>query len=258
MVNYNWEEMNDRINKLLRPKLTAVGLKFLEKKEGLEHIPKVRYMDTNGDKKTTVCMLVSQAIYNNWTVAILPEYVHIDYCRALHGMADVDDKFKSGKIFEGAWFCNAQEAAAHNNSVKRAGKKYQAMAASPLSSGRITNPDVCVLHLTPAQMFLALSGYLYSRFEVLDFSFVSESACTEGWLRALITDKPAVTIPSFAERRFGGIPDDQLALCLSPEQLLRMLDGMDSLSKNGLRYPITPFSITNNPLDGMPANYRNF
>jgi uncharacterized protein (DUF169 family) len=258
METYNWQEISAGLNKLLRLKSTPVGIKFFEKKAGLEQISKLRYLAPGSEKRFSVCMLIGQALYNNWTVAVLPEYIPTDYCRTIHGLFAVDEKFKSGKVFAGIWHCSEAAAKAHNNALTMAPPKYEAMAVSPLAANRIQDPQVCLLYLTPGQLFMLLSGYLYSVYEKLNFSFVGESECSESWVKALVTGRPAVSIPSFAERKFGGVQDDEMALALSPAQLARAVAGTESLNKNGLRYPIPPFGISNNMLEGLPKSYTDY
>lgn len=248
------ENLSADLLKLLRLRSTPVGMKFLKSKEELSEIPKIRY----ADKRFSVCMLIGQAMFNNWTVAVLPEYIHADYCRTIHGMFGVDERFKSGKMFVGGWHGNEEAACAHHNALTIAEHKYAAMAVSPLSSGRIPNPDVCLIYLTPAQLFMLLSGYVHEQYEKLDFSFVGESTCSDSWVRAFATGKPSVGIPCFAERKFGGVQEDEMALALSPAQLDRALKGLAALGKNGLRYPIAPYSISCDMMAGLPTSYQAY
>lgn len=46
-------------------------------------------------------------------------------------------------------------------------------------------------------------------------------------------------IPCFAERRYGGVLDDQMLMTLPPEYLHKAIDGMNAFSNNGLRYPFS-------------------
>ena len=254
MSELDWEDITSRLIKLLRLKSTPVGLAFLETREQLEQIPKIRY----SDKRFSVCMLIGQAVYNNWTVAVLPEYIHADYCRTIHGMVAVDEKYRSGRMFGGVWHTDDATAAAHHAALTIADHKYAAMAVSPLASGRIPKPDVCLLYITPGQLFMLLSGYLFTDYEKLEFTFAGESTCSDSWVRAFATGKPSVGIPCFAERKFGGVQDEEMALAMSPAQLVRALEGTEQLSKNGLRYPIAPYSISCDMLDGLPKSYLAF
>ena len=36
--------------------------------------------------------------------------------------------------------------------------RYQAMAVSPLTSGRLNPPDICLVYATPGQMIILING----------------------------------------------------------------------------------------------------
>ena len=48
--------------------------------------------------------------------------------------------------------------------------------------------------------------------------------------------------------------EDEL-LMASPRATPRVLDGLASLSRNGLRYPIAPYGVNNDARAGMGASY---
>ena len=80
-------------------------------------------------------------------------------------------------------------------------------------------------------------------------------SCADSWGRALSTGEPSLSIPCYAERRYGGVPDDELLMALSPAQLVDAIDGMEALSRNGLRYPIAPYGIQSDARAGLGASY---
>ena len=51
------------------------------------------------------------------------------------------------------------------------------------------------------------------------------------------TRQPSLSIPCFAERRYGGVLDDEMLMALPPEHVNKAIDGMTALAKNGFRYP---------------------
>jgi uncharacterized protein (DUF169 family) len=84
---------------------------------------------------------------------------------------------------------------------------------------------------------------------------VGETACADSWGRALKTGEPSLSLPCFAERRYGGVPDEEMLIALPPADLAKAIVGMKQLSKNGLRYPIAPYGIQNDVRAGMGASY---
>ncbi|MGK0313480.1 MAG: hypothetical protein ACI8RC_003123, partial [Ilumatobacter sp.] len=59
----------------------------------------------------------------------------------------------------------------------------------------------------------------------------------------------------YAERRYGGVQDDEMLMALQPDQLVQAIDGMEALSRNGLRYPIPPYGIQTDARVGLGASY---
>src|SRR5712692_6500683 len=73
--------------------------------------------------------------------------------------------------------------------------------------------------------------------------------------RALKTGEPSLSLPCYAERRYGGVPDEEMLMALSPKHLAKAITGMKALSKNGLRYPIAPYGIQSDVRAGMGVSY---
>ena len=49
------------------------------------------------------------------------------------------------------------------------------------------------------------------------------------------TRQPSLSIPCFAERRYGGVLDDEMLMALPPDDIPKAIAGMEALAKNGLR-----------------------
>ena len=64
-----------------------------------------------------------------------------------------------------------------------------------------------------------------------------------------------LSIPCYAERRYGGVLDDEMLLALPPQHLPKAIAGMQALSANGLRYPIPQYGIQADVRAGMGASY---
>jgi uncharacterized protein (DUF169 family) len=92
----------------------------------------------------------------------------------------------------------------------------------------------------------------YKRF---DWSVVGESACADSWGRALKLRQPSLSIPCFAERRYGGVLDDEMLMALPPDQLEKAITGMKALARNGFRYPFAQYGIQQDVRAGMAVSY---
>ena len=250
----NWSELVSRLIRYLRIKQTPVGVQYFKTREEILQIPKVR-MPT---RHIAPCTTISQAVQFNWTVACLPETIHINYCRGIHGMFQRDEKWHSGKIFDQVYYDQLSDARAHHDALTCLPAQYAGLVASPLVSGRLPNPDVCILYADSAQTFMLLAGWQYFGYEKLEFTFVGESTCSDSWIATILTGKPKVSIPSFADRKFGGLKDEELVISMKPADLQRAVNGVEKLYQNGLRYPIAPYSLTTDMIDGLPKSYLEF
>ena len=156
----------------------------------------------------------------------------------------------------GVWYADHENASAHQHAMDVVPfGKYQAMAVSPLASGRLAPPDICLIYATPAQMILFINGLQWSGYKKLEWGCVGESSCADSWGRALSTGEPSLSIPCFAERRYGGVMEDELLMAIPPVYLPKVIEGLKQLSANGLRYPIAQYGVNNDVRAGMGVSY---
>ncbi|MFT7685972.1 MAG: hypothetical protein ACI9FB_001317 [Candidatus Azotimanducaceae bacterium] len=252
VTQLDFAEINSDLNRLLRLRTTPIGMKMFKTKNEMEAIPKIR----RPKNIHTTDQIVGQASRNGWTVGITMDDLVGAQCGTVIGLHPRDEEWLSGDRMHGVWYGTAEDAAAHQASmdVLEYGQ-YEAMAVSPLTSGRLNPPDICLIYATPAQMILFINGLQYIGFDKLNWGCVGESSCSDSWGRALKTGEPSLSIPCFAERRYGGVMEDELLMALPPKYLPQVIAGLERLSKNGLRYPIAPYGINNDVRAGMGVSY---
>lgn len=129
------------------------------------------------------------------------------------------------------------------------------MAVSPLTSGRLNPPDICLIYATPGQMIILINGLQWSGYKKFQWGSVGESACADSWGRALASGEPSLSIPCFAERRYGGVLDDELLMAIPPRYLPKAIEGIKRLSANGFRYPIAQYGIQSDVRAGFAVSY---
>jgi|TARA_B110000240_G_C13490917_1_gene449560 uncharacterized protein (DUF169 family) len=240
------------LNRLLRLRTTPIGMKLFPSRGEMEAIPKIRRPK---DIHTTD-QIVGQASRNGWTVGITMEDLVGAQCGTVIGLHPRDERWLSGDKMAGVWFEDQAEAAKHQASMDVVPfGQFEAMAVSPLASGRLNPPDICLIYATPAQMILFINGLQWSGYKKLDWGCVGESACADSWGRALKTGAPSLSIPCFAERRYGGVMEDELLMAIPPSFLPKVIAGLEALSKNGLRYPIAQYGVNNDVRAGMGISY---
>lgn len=244
--------LTNQLFQLLRLKTTPVGIQMFERVEDMEAVPKIRR--PNGAIYTTD-QIIGQAARLGFTVGITAADLVGPQCAAVIGLAPQNEEWQAGKPFAGVWFATEEDAAAHQRAMHCVPYgRYQAMAVSPLSSGRLT-PDICLVYANPAQMILLINGLQWTGYRKLEWGAVGESACSDSWGRALATGEPSLSLPCFPERRYGGVPDDEMLMALKPEQLAKALQGLAALARNGLRYPIPPYEVQSDVRAGMSVSY---
>ena len=248
----DWSETLERLNRVLRIRTTPIGMKMFATEDEMAAVPKIR----RPKDVHTADQIVSMASRLNWTVGITGSDLVGTQCQAVLGLGGQDEEWYSGKHMAGVWFDTQENASIHQNAmhVVPVGQ-YQAMAVSPLSTGRLSPPDICMIYATPGQMIILINGLQWSGYKNFEWGCVGESACADSWGRALSTGEPSLSIPCYAERRYGGVQDDEMLMALSPGHLLQAIEGMEALSRNGFRYPIPPYGIQTDARAGLGVSY---
>jgi uncharacterized protein (DUF169 family) len=213
----DWPALVADLNRLLRLRTTPIGMKLFETAEEMKEVSRIR----RPSAVHTMDQIVAQAARLSWTVGITAEDLAGPQCGAVVGLLPQDDQWRSGA------HQRAMDVVPHG--------RYRALAVSPLAAGRLDPPDICLIYGTPGQMIMLISGLQWSGYRKLEFGVVGESACADSWGRALSTREPSLSLPCFAERRYGGVLDDELLLATPPGYLPRAIAGMERLAGNGLR-----------------------
>lgn len=248
-------DLSEQLTQLLRLRTLPIGMKLFEDVAVMEAVPGLR-RPARGKTHST-CQLVTQARIAGFTLGITHENVPgFSNCGGIIGLNEPSELYLSGRKFEGVWFENREAAARHQAEMPRVpAGRYHGLAVSPLRAARLDPPDICLFYANPAQMILFVNGLQWKRYERFDFSITGESACADSWGSALKTGKPSLSIPCYAERRYGGVADDELLMALPPADFARGIEGLHGLSKAGLRYPIMPYGPQADPGEGMAKSY---
>lgn len=241
------------LERLLRLRSIPFGMKLFDSVEAMASVPKIRRPKNSVH---TMDQIVAQAARLGWTVGVTTQDLVGDQCRSVVGLGGQDDKWRSGQHMKGVWFATLEDAGRHQAAmnVVPAGK-YAAVAVSPLAGGRLDPPDIALFYATPGAMIYFINGLQWSGYKRFDWSVVGESSCADSWGRALKTREPSLSIPCFAERRYGGVLDDEMLMALPPALLTKAIAGMEALAKNGFRYPFAQYGIQQDVRAGMAVSY---
>lgn len=247
------DEVVAKLESLLRLRSIPFGMKLYESVAEMEAILRIR---RPRGSVHTLDQIVAQAARLGWTVGITSEDLVGDQCRSVVGLGGQNEKWFSGQHMVGVWFAKPADASAHQHAMNLVpAGKYKALAVAPLASGRLDPPDIALFYATPGAMIYFINGLQWSGYKRFDWSVVGESACADSWGRALRTREPSLSIPCFAERRYGGVLDDEMLMALPPEHLEKAIAGMEALAKNGFRYPFAQYGIQQDVRAGMAVSY---
>src|SRR4029079_338531 len=160
--NFELGGMAADLSNLLRLKTTVVGMKLFATIEEMTAIPKIR----RPSAVHTTDQIVSMASRLGWTVGITGDDLVGAQCRAVIGLAPRDEKFLAGENYVGVWHGTAEDARKRQEALDVVPfGQYQAMAVSPLTSGRLDPPDICLVYATPGQIIILINGLQYTGYK---------------------------------------------------------------------------------------------
>ncbi len=211
--SYDWSLIVDGLNEFLRLRSDPVGMKMFESVEQMENIPRIRRPEI----QYALDQIVAQARWYRRTIGITMDDLIGAQCGAPVGLYPETEEWLSRTSMSGVWFNTDDDAVRHQRAMDRLPYgRYKALAVSPILSGRLNPPDIVLIYGTPGQMITLINGLQFSGYKKFDFSVVGESACADSWGRALKTGEPSLSIPCFADRRFGGVPGPTLRRAYTP------------------------------------------
>ncbi|HYF59670.1 MAG TPA: DUF169 domain-containing protein [Burkholderiaceae bacterium] len=238
------------LERLLRLRALPIAMQRFDDAAAMEAIPRIR----RPKAVHTTDQIVAQAARLGWTVGITGDDLVGAQCRTVVGLGPADDAWRSGAQMVGVWYATPEDARAHQAAM-HVPSRAAALAVSPLASGRLAAPEIVLFWATPGAMIYFLNGLQWSGYKRFDWSVVGESACADSWGRALATGEPSLSIPCFAERRYGGVLDEEMLMAIPPSYLPKAIAGMHALARNGFRYPFPQYGIQQDVREGMGASY---
>ncbi|MCC7271084.1 MAG: DUF169 domain-containing protein [Alphaproteobacteria bacterium] len=249
------KDLAQRLEGLLRLRTLPIGMRLFDDEAAFAAVPGLRR--PRAGRRFTTCQLVTQARVAGLTIGIAHENVRPwSNCGGVIGLNAPGEDYLSGRKLAGVWFADQENARLHQATMPRApAAGHVGVVASPLRAARLDPPDICLFYGTPGQTILFVNGLQHARYRRYDMSITGESACADSWGRALKTRKTSISIPCYAERRYGGVADDEMLVACPPDEFRRGVEGLEALAKVGLRYPIPPYGANADPAEGMDVSY---
>lgn len=257
----DFSRLTAQLERTLRLRALPFGMKLLDSVEALQHVPRLR----RPQAVHTLDQLVGQAARLGFILGVTADDLVGDQCRSVVGLGGQDEAWYSGRHMAGVWFATPEDSARHQAAMPVVPRGSQrALVIAPLAKwGRadgaastpLDAPDIALFYATPGAMIYFINGLQWRDYKRFDWSVVGESSCADSWGRALKTREPSLSIPCFAERRYGGVEDDEMLMALTVVDIERALAGMQALAGNGLRYPFPPYGLQQDVRAGMAASY---
>ena len=253
----DYAKASEDLKAKLRLRADPIALKLFESKEALEAVRGIRRPEAG--VRFSMCQLIGQVRWLGFTLGITHDNVMPDSnCGGVVGLNAPSRKYLDGTMFHDVWFATVEASREHQAQMPRVpAGRYHALAASPLAKGRLDPPDAVLVYATPGQMILLVNALQHRRYFRADFTVTGETACADAWGRGLATGEPSISIPCFAERRYGGVQDDELLVSLRMEHVHEVLAGLDWLAGRGIRYPIPPYGPQCDPAPAFKVNYAD-
>ena len=235
----------------MRLKSFPVAFKMMEKKEDLDSIPFMRKMS----EKVTLCQLITRVRNFDWTVGAEAGDFVSPMCPSIIGLEDTPDLVKDGTFRSIVWVKTKEDGKKYEESIPRLPLgKYEAVAMAPLVYNPF-EPDIVLIYANPAQMMLLINSLQFEDYEVMEFSCVGESSCSDAIAKCYLTGKPSMTIPCYGERRYGHAQDEDMVVALPVGVMDKLLRGMETLYRRGIRYPISYAGAERDLSSSFPVAY---
>ncbi len=166
----DWAALSAELEQTLRLRSIPFAMKMFELREDMEAIPRIR----RPSAVHTLDQVVGQASRLGWTVGVTAEDLVGAQCRAVVGLGGAKtDDWRSGRHMKGVWFEDDAGAAAHQAAMHCVPDgQFEALAVSPLASGRLGEPDIALFYATPGAMMYFINGLQWSGYKRFDWSVV--------------------------------------------------------------------------------------
>jgi uncharacterized protein (DUF169 family) len=134
----DWSKLALDLERLLRLRSIPFGMKLFERRGDMEAIPRIR----RPTAIHTLDQIVAQAARLGWTVGLVADDLVGAQCRAVVGLGGAKDgAWRSGQHMVGVWYSTPADASAHQAAMEcLPDGQYEALAVSPLASGRLDHP----------------------------------------------------------------------------------------------------------------------
>lgn len=249
----DWKKTVRRLEQLLRLKSFPIAFKMAENRALLETTPFLR----RPEKRLTLCQMLNLVRNFDWTVGADLKDFMFPSCPSILGLQDLPETHRDGTFRSIVWVATKADGRRFEQSIPRLETgRYEAVLMAPLVYNPF-EPDIVLIYCNPAQIMLLVNSLQFTDYQVMEFSCVGESSCSDAIVRCYQTERPCVGIPCYGERRYGHAQDDEMVMALPASMVAKALSGMEALYRRGVRYPISFAGAEADPLEQFPVPYKS-
>ena len=195
--------------------------------------------------KASTCKLIGMAAHFQGTFGLTPDHFSGYYCAMNNGCMELTQEFLDGAILykqPTPWHHEQADAIKHiqSNLEYIPEKPYAGIVCSSLCNCNIEEPDVICLQLPTQAAFHLLACYVETDWQKLEFPFSGESNCADTWMRTMKDGKIGLSLGCRGDRATGALGYGDVRVTMTTEQLIKALDGCDTVEKNNILYPYNP------------------
>jgi len=230
------QEMGKKLDRILKLRTPAIGIKFFEK---VEDIPE-EFQVINDD--IMVCQLIGMARFYNKAVAATKDSATACAMGGVSaGLYAPSQTLLDGTRNAGAWAEDAKSSAKlmEGRLVIEAGK-FQALGVCPLKD-MLINPDVVQMFGTPEQMLACVYANIWDGGDRIKLETNGHGAsCNEALSVPYLTGEIRLALADIGERRHAAA-GDELIVGIPFSQLNRMVRLIERAQDTIYRYPFKPY-----------------
>jgi len=218
----------------------VVAMKYIHTEEELKNYENIRWYPGSA----TVCQLLSFPAYFEGLFGMKRENFSL-HCGGSNGMQTRTEDYFAGLCLGNVpnkWHGEMEDARKHMEAMRPdlPEDNLVALLSAPMKSGLIEEPEVLSLSLMPSAAFFLLAGLLDKDYEPLNFPFRGESTCADTWNHTYKTGKPGLSLGCRGDRSTGGLHANEVRVTMTVKDLMKALDGMERIERDGVHYPNYP------------------
>ncbi|WP_018131990.1 DUF169 domain-containing protein [Effusibacillus pohliae] len=235
----NAQQLNETIQKHIRPDTFPVGIKIVKQPHDLP--PKVKRPQRDLGIQITICQAVGFARRYGWTIAMNGEDLSCPIAQVAFGYEPELPYYTEGNLVCGMYTETLEAGALTEQDVPKFSQEESGFyVAFPLERAPF-DPDVVVVYGNSAQVMRLTAGMLYKRGGSIPSTFSSRADCADIAIKPLKTGQPQVILPCYGDRLFAQTQDTEMAFSFLFRDAEELVYGLDGTHKGGVRYPIPAF-----------------